>query len=714
TNKVFDPKTGQPLLSTVDNQLTGEIYNYSIPAYLAHDGMGAAAENWGHRLDFGFNATPDGCTGYFPTTLSNEELKNVVPGDEFIAALQKAGATTFAKARVIYMGELYDANGNKTPQFDIINHSTFNLNNQGSSLKAICTNTRSGKRNLIGASIAQYSTIDTDGNTGGANPLTNRTTVPTVASSSMRINTNNGVASLTPELNATTVAQVTIDNVLSTSGAEFSDDWALEYYKYNTNVEGINPYIAGKKGVWKSKSTYAYIDARTQNPLAAQPKLADTRSSGVLNNVTLFNWENPFAQHVPSSNWVRTQDISKYRLGGQAVESRDVLGNYQAALYGYGDNLVTAQAANAKYYEVGYEGFEEWNQGDQFLAALGSQGYINNGNIDILPGKNNTYREQQEHYRLTYPMAKPSNGKAFVLVKKPYVSHGLNIEKASLYLSNGTTKRRVEAEVLQTYPVSVGASRYKVAGLTNLIDSDTEGEYTVLELDFPDCYKQGLGSSNWWAGEITLFHKRPVSEQLDVNTKVKIVQDYAHTGQYSLLLPPYEPNIDTGHVLEQKLLDLQEGKKYVFSAWMRVQKKQYPAVDKAEMSYATYRASIEVNGTTMGPAGPIIEGWQKVEGEFVYNNSWTTANDDNTFEIVIKNSTSYMYLDDVRIFPADGNIVSYVYDPIDFKLQATLDDNNYATFYVYDKAGNLMSTKRETERGIKSIQESRNYIQPTN
>ena len=311
-------------------------------------------------------------------------------------------------------------------------------------------------------------------------------------------------------------------------------------------------------------------------------------------------------------------------------------------------------------------------------------------------------------------MYKPSNGKALVLVKKPYVSHGINIEKASLYLSDNSTKTRVEATVNQTYPVEVGANRYKVAGLTNLIDSDTEGEYTVLELDIPACYQADLANSDWWAGEITLFYKRSVSEQLDVKATAKIVQDYAHTGKYSLLLPPYEPTTKVGHILEQKLLNLQDGKKYVFSAWVRVQKKQFPAVDKAVMSYDTYRSTIEVNGTTMGPAGPIIEGWQKIEGEFVYENRQITPNNDNNFEIIVKSLLNYVYLDDIRIFPADGNIVSYVYDPTDFKLQATLDDNNYATFYIYDEAGNLISTKRETERGIKSIQESRNYIQPTN
>ena len=50
---------------------------------------------------------------------------------------------------------------------------------------------------------------------------------------------------------------------------------------------------------------------------------------------------------------------------------------------------------------------------------------------------------------------------------------------------------------------------------------------------------------------------------------------------------------------------------------------------------------------------------------------------------------------------------SYVYDPITLWLTAELDDNNYATFYEYDQEGQLIRIKKETARGIMTIQESR-------
>jgi YD repeat-containing protein len=50
---------------------------------------------------------------------------------------------------------------------------------------------------------------------------------------------------------------------------------------------------------------------------------------------------------------------------------------------------------------------------------------------------------------------------------------------------------------------------------------------------------------------------------------------------------------------------------------------------------------------------------------------------------------------------------SYVYNNINHRLLAKLDANNFATFYEYDKEGNLIRVKRETEIGIVTLKEIR-------
>ena len=64
-------------------------------------------------------------------------------------------------------------------------------------------------------------------------------------------------------------------------------------------------------------------------------------------------------------------------------------------------------------------------------------------------------------------------------------------------------------------------------------------------------------------------------------------------------------------------------------------------------------------------------------------------------------------VDDLRIHPYDAHMKTYAYDEKTLRLMAELDENNFATFYEYDDEGSLNRVKKETERGIKTIKETR-------
>ena len=68
------------------------------------------------------------------------------------------------------------------------------------------------------------------------------------------------------------------------------------------------------------------------------------------------------------------------------------------------------------------------------------------------------------------------------------------------------------------------------------------------------------------------------------------------------------------------------------------------------------------------------------------------------------------YFDDIRMHPYNSNLKSFVYNPINIRLMAELDENNYASFYEYDDDGTLIRVKKETERGIKTIKETRSAL----
>lgn len=115
---------------------------------------------------------------------------------------------------------------------------------------------------------------------------------------------------------------------------------------------------------------------------------------------------------------------------------------------------------------------------------------------------------------------------------------------------------------------------------------------------------------------------------------------------------------------------------------------------------------------SLQPSGDIIDGWQRVAAKFIIPENTAMLD----IELENLSASIPVYFDDIRIHPFKGSMKSFVYDPETFRLMAEQDDNNYSTFYEYDKEGGLIRIKKETSKGIKTIQESRSgsVIKPSN
>jgi hypothetical protein len=145
----------------------------------------------------------------------------------------------------------------------------------------------------------------------------------------------------------------------------------------------------------------------------------------------------------------------------------------------------------------------------------------------------------------------------------------------------------------------------------------------------------------------------------------------------------------------------QPNKPMLFSAWVREACTGSGAMPCMPTNYAN--GTITIGGVPMKAQGPVIEGWQRVEGVF----SLSSASN-----ITMANIGSVpLYVDDIRIHPYNANMKSYVYDPRTLRLVAELDENNYAAFYEYDEEGQLVRVKKETVQGVKTIKETRSAKQ---
>ncbi|RPD38061.1 hypothetical protein EG028_26985 [Chitinophaga barathri] len=158
----------------------------------------------------------------------------------------------------------------------------------------------------------------------------------------------------------------------------------------------------------------------------------------------------------------------------------------------------------------------------------------------------------------------------------------------------------------------------------------------------------------------------------------------------TVLLPPFSPLA---------------GKKVLFSAWVKEQADCNCNGYTQNVVKLVVKKGEETFIHTILPSGNIIEGWQRYEYAADVPQGSTQLS-----VLFIANGTSDLYIDDIRLHPYNANMKSYVYDPMTLRMMAELDENNYATFFEYDDDGVLIRVKKETERGIKTIKETRSAL----
>jgi hypothetical protein len=145
----------------------------------------------------------------------------------------------------------------------------------------------------------------------------------------------------------------------------------------------------------------------------------------------------------------------------------------------------------------------------------------------------------------------------------------------------------------------------------------------------------------------------------------------------------------------------------VLSAWVRI--------DAADCNSIPALVNvINVNFTPSGTGtqfslvktGLRIEGWQRYESNTIV----VPSNATSMLISIAAPAGNNIYLDDIKMQPFNSVAKGFIYNPVNLRLMAELDENNYASFYEYDDDGTLIRVKKETERGIMTIKESRSAL----
>jgi hypothetical protein len=200
----------------------------------------------------------------------------------------------------------------------------------------------------------------------------------------------------------------------------------------------------------------------------------------------------------------------------------------------------------------------------------------------------------------------------------------------------------------------------------------------------------------------------PANLNLTSNDAIRFYANVA-----GLVIPPQSSSLIIGPKSDCDLGNCEEcitsfsptaGDEYIITAWV---KESYTADAPAGYTHSGIRITFNDgainNFPLFRPTGPIVDGWQRIEASFVVPGGANNIH----IALVNESANTNAFFDDIRIHPYNSNMKSFVYNPSNQKLVAELDENNFATLYEYDDEGILIRVKKETERGVMTIKETR-------
>ena len=136
----------------------------------------------------------------------------------------------------------------------------------------------------------------------------------------------------------------------------------------------INPYLDGRRGNWRAKSTYT-IKQRNRTVSAAQPHTQSSFPEGEDENSNNYSQPliykdgvlesySPFwssnADVGSETHYQLTNEVTRYDEHGHELETKDALTIESGAQYGFLQNMPIAVAQNASHFDIGFDGFEDY------------------------------------------------------------------------------------------------------------------------------------------------------------------------------------------------------------------------------------------------------------------------------------------------------------------------------------------------------------------
>lgn len=536
--------------------------------------------------------------------------------------------------------------------------------------------------------------------------------------------------------------------------------------------KSINPYSKGLLGNFKGYRNMVFYGERNESdPLTA----TNLPVNGFLKDFALywtFNGNNNLVPDLsPNSKWVWNSQSTRFNAKGLELETKDALGIYTSAQYGYRKTIPVAIASNSRAEEMFYEGFEDYLYDETLNGAT----YNNcaKGQVDfsfipperIVKAESLGFRAHTGKYvmqvndadTMRVSVADPA-GNSFNLQYQPATSNsiqalqpntailyncgdqeisnntitGINstntftgwcddpMEVRYYFRANSSGFYSLESFMLENaggYTVTVSlvddqnpSEEYQVYSFTQPYSTDGSSQnYVHNYFDIQVCSSKYYIVHLYYHPNPAYYNTWPLNSPYWCGVSTTSAASlYAHL-QLLVGSCNYTLPVQASSEMMNPVFTVPANKKMVFSAWVKETcGNPQGGVPCTLSSYANNEVQIDFGGA------PVVlkPSGPVIEGWQRYEGYFTTPGGTGTMNLkFVNNSGSPVYFDDIRIHPFNSNVKSYVYDPVNLRLTSELDANNYASFYEYDEEGTLIRTKVETREGVKTVTESRSAKQ---
>lgn len=359
-NIAWDASTGQVIVTKTTNEYNDSYYSTNFPSYWSYKRMGHAYQNLG--VSGVLNKTGDSS---YELDIAQNVSTIFAEGDELLVkSTSSSSSATRDRVWVVDVNETSNKIKLMNDEGTILSTETEALDDYDFIIS------RSGFRNVQTGTMASITSMQ--------NPIDD---------------------DIINQFDFAFNEGQTQKKIINASAVEYSDFWNVQCEAdivrpifevdlvsgeeiYSIDDLCINPFLFNIKGDFKAKKSYAYLTGRYTEQNTA------LKEQGFFNSFSPFYTydenQSRWIKSNQSNEWTFASEVTSYSAYGAELENRDALGRYSSAQYGYDYTLPTAVSSNAAYNEMGFDGFEDYdedNPGFTQNTHFGYQDEVVQGNL---------------------------------------------------------------------------------------------------------------------------------------------------------------------------------------------------------------------------------------------------------------------------------------------------------------------------------------------